>query len=46
MESDGSLFAHKSPPLLPALNELNPFYTIPFYFCEIQLNIVLSYMYN
>jgi hypothetical protein len=32
---------HKSPPLVPILNEMNPVHTSPSYFCKIHFNIIL-----
>jgi hypothetical protein len=33
---------HKSPPLIPALNHMNPTHTLPPYFPKIHSNIILS----
>jgi hypothetical protein len=35
--------AHNSPPLVPILNQINPFCNLPSYFFKIYINIILPY---
>jgi len=46
VETSSSLSFLEIPPLVPILNELNPFYTMPFVLCEIHFNIVFAHTHN
>jgi hypothetical protein len=40
MEPEGYFHVHKSPPLVPTLNQMHPVYNFPSYFLKIYFNIV------